>query len=615
MNTYKDALEHKTKTVVCAYVRVSTDSEAQHNSFENQQSYFSSSVSSREGYELFKIYADRGLSGVYWKKRKEFNKMITDAGIDIVTTFNPNTKKDETHYYVNPNRKPKFDEIWIKNTARFARNTFAYDVIELLLEKDVGVRFVTQNLFSKNEFDIAQIKTMMVLDENESRLKSNNVKLGYIEGAKKGHIYTHPSITGYDYDKANNALRKNKDAETVKLIFELYTEQNMGVRKIINELERRGIKSPAGNKRWGNTTIKNILHQEKYMGKNNPLRLDHGTFGHKTWAHRKPEYEVYDTDRIDAIISEETWDKAQALLKERVITLNNQVAGKKVSYSRYAKKLCCEQCGKSYIRNTDYKDVKKTKKYVFFNCATKKKLGKIYCDNPNVLEETLDEKIKAFSYGAINKEIKIRRTTYRWLLAKAADLRLDDIDKSLDEKAELLEEQIERQKAKVEDVFEKMYSMMRVNANNEEDYAYKLFRNKLEAESLELERMEREHQELIKHNEEILEEVFALLDEFKVVRDSDLVVKNRYSENDILAMIDKIYIGKKYDDSSKPDIMFTYVYFKNAHELLKKYEDKYNFTTENFERSKEDKIDSEEEAISRLWDALKMRLGEAYDFS
>lgn len=614
MDLYTEAKEKK-NIVVCAYVRVSTDSEAQYNSYENQQSYFTETISQRDDYELYKIYSDRGLSGVYWKNRKEFNKMLCDAGIDVVTTFNPVTKKDETRYYANPTRKAKFDEIWIKNTARYARNTFAYEVIELLLKKDVGVRFVTQNLFSKNSFDIAQIKTMMVLDENESRLKSEAVKFGYIEGAKKGHIYTHPSITGYDYDKENNTLRKNKDAETVKLIFELYTEQGMGVRKIINELERRGIKSPAGNKRWGNTTIKNILHQEKYMGKNNPLRLDHGSFGNKTWAHRKAEYEVYDTDRIDAIITEETWNKAQELLKERVITLNNQVAGKKVSFSRYAKKLCCEQCGKSYIRNTDYKDVKKTKKYVFFNCATKKKLGKSYCDNPNVLEETLDEKIREFSYGSINKEIKIRRTTYRWLLAKAADMRLDDIDKSFDEKAEILEQQIIKQKAKVEDVFEKMYSMMRVNANNEEDFAYKLFRNKLEAETLELERMEKEHKELVQHNEAIYQEVFALLDEFKAVRDSDLVVKNRYSERDILAMIDKIYIGKKYDDEKKPDIMFTYVYFQKAHELLKKYEDKYNFTTENFERSKEDKLETEEENIKKLWRELEERLEGLYDFS
>ena len=66
----------------------------------------------------------------------------------------------------------------------------------------------------------------------------------------------------------------------------------MGVRRIINELEKRGIKSPNGNPRWGNTTIKNILHQEKYCGLNNPLRLDHGEFGKKTWAHIKIQVKI-----------------------------------------------------------------------------------------------------------------------------------------------------------------------------------------------------------------------------------------------------------------------------------------------------------------------------------
>ena len=63
MDLYTEAKEKK-NIVVCAYVRVSTDSEAQYNSYENQQSYFTETISQRDNYELYKIYSDRGLSGI-----------------------------------------------------------------------------------------------------------------------------------------------------------------------------------------------------------------------------------------------------------------------------------------------------------------------------------------------------------------------------------------------------------------------------------------------------------------------------------------------------------------------------------------------------------------------
>ena len=68
---------------VVAYCRVSTKSDDQQNSYENQKHYFEHYINECESYENIGIYADRGISGTSLK-RPQFNKMLTDAGLEIV---------------------------------------------------------------------------------------------------------------------------------------------------------------------------------------------------------------------------------------------------------------------------------------------------------------------------------------------------------------------------------------------------------------------------------------------------------------------------------------------------------------------------------------------------
>jgi site-specific DNA recombinase len=66
------------KLRVAAYCRVSTDSEEQLNSYRSQIDYFTAVINENPNWMMAGIFADEGLSGVSTKKRKEFNKMITD---------------------------------------------------------------------------------------------------------------------------------------------------------------------------------------------------------------------------------------------------------------------------------------------------------------------------------------------------------------------------------------------------------------------------------------------------------------------------------------------------------------------------------------------------------
>ena len=64
---------------IAVYCRVSTDKEDQAHSFESQQLFFREYIQRQPGWELYRIYADEGLSGTSTQKRTAFLQMLQDA--------------------------------------------------------------------------------------------------------------------------------------------------------------------------------------------------------------------------------------------------------------------------------------------------------------------------------------------------------------------------------------------------------------------------------------------------------------------------------------------------------------------------------------------------------
>lgn len=70
---------------------------------------------------------------------------------------------------------------------------------------------------------------------------------------------------GY-YINENNEVNIDIDkAEAVKLIYDMYID-NISLRKISEELSKRGFMSPSGNAKWSAQAIDNIISNKKYIG-------------------------------------------------------------------------------------------------------------------------------------------------------------------------------------------------------------------------------------------------------------------------------------------------------------------------------------------------------------
>ena len=99
---------------IAAYCRVSTEKEAQIDSLEKQIEFFNE-FTKKNGYELYKLYADEGISGKQIKHRKQFQQMMQDA------------------------KAKKFERVVVKDVSRFARNTV--DLLQSIRElKSYGIQ-------------------------------------------------------------------------------------------------------------------------------------------------------------------------------------------------------------------------------------------------------------------------------------------------------------------------------------------------------------------------------------------------------------------------------------------------------------------------------------------
>ena len=88
LNKIQPAKATAKKIRVCAYARVSTDSNKQEISLDNQVLTYENVIRSNPEYSFAGVYADQGITG-FSEKRPQFQRMHSDARagkIDMIVT-------------------------------------------------------------------------------------------------------------------------------------------------------------------------------------------------------------------------------------------------------------------------------------------------------------------------------------------------------------------------------------------------------------------------------------------------------------------------------------------------------------------------------------------------
>ena len=231
------------KTRLAVYCRVSTSQEDQLESFENQQIHYRDYVASHPTYELVKIYADEGITGTNTRRREEFKAMIADCEAGLI------------------------DMVITKSISRFARNTAdCLQYTRLLRDKGIGVLFEKEDIFTLDGKGELLITIMSSLAQDESRNISENITWGIRARFQQGKMHLNTNrFLGYDKDKDGALVINEAQAEIVRRIFDQFLD-GLSPDIIASRLNHDGIPGVCGIPQWKNSTIKNILRNEKYKG-------------------------------------------------------------------------------------------------------------------------------------------------------------------------------------------------------------------------------------------------------------------------------------------------------------------------------------------------------------
>ena len=334
MDIHNIRLQLRQKTIyeiplrVTFYARVSTDSHEQLNSLSNQITYYEELIHKNAAWIYVPGYIDEGLSGISTKKREHFHRMIDDA------------------------KAGKFDLILTKEISRFARNTL--DSIQYtrdLLNAGVAVFFQNDNIKTIDEDSELRLSIMSSIAQDELRKLSSRVKFGHQQAIKDGVVLGNSRIFGYIKDEGRLVIDES-EAPMVRQLFEMYATGEYSMKQIEKIFWDQGYRNYRGNK-IAHTTMSNMISNPKYKGYyvgNKVKVIDMFTKKQKflpqeEWVMFKDET----GEIVPAIVSEELWDQANAVLRRRSEDVKNR-KGICNSDNLLTGKLYCTCCGTPYYR-------------------------------------------------------------------------------------------------------------------------------------------------------------------------------------------------------------------------------------------------------------------------
>ena len=350
---------------VTYYARVSSESDEQLNSLGNQIQYYEDFIRRNAAWTFVPGYIDEGLSGISTKHRENFNRMVEDAAED------------------------KFDLIITKEISRFARNTLdSIQFTRQLLGYGVGVFFQNDNINTFDEDSELRLSIMSSIAQDELRKLSSRVKFGHQQAIKNNVVLGNSRIFGYRKEDRRLVIDEEQ-APMVQELFELYATDQYSMKQIETLFWEKGYRNLNG-KKIAHTTMSNMISNPKYKGYYVGNKVKVVDMFTKKQKFLPPEEWVMFKDEtgeiVPAIVSEELWEQAYAVLRRRSDDVKNR-QGICNHANLLTGKLYCTCCGTAYYRRESQdRQGNKNSKWV---CSGKIKNGADSCDSFPIYEDEI----------------------------------------------------------------------------------------------------------------------------------------------------------------------------------------------------------------------------------
>ncbi len=354
---------------IAIYIRVSTEDQAKEGySLEVQREYLES-FASREGYEIFKVYCDEGISA-YSTRRGALQQLLKDA-------------KDK-----------KFELVLVYKIDRFSRNL--KDLLNLIDELSsycVGFKSATEPFDSTTSAGKLMFQQLGSFAEFERNRISERVFPGMVKGVQQGNWQgARFSPFGYTYSKEKKLLEIDKrEADIVKLIYTMYFA-GKGTHYICEYLNKKKYQTRTG-KQFYSKFIGDILKNRIYTGKIvwNKKHYDKNqkTKKHYKYIKNDPSKIIIAQGKHKPIIDEQDFEEVQKLLAEKKRTWRPRAKTKEYLLTGL---LTCAKCNHKYNGVSSISNHRTNKKKRWYRCSGPY-ANHIRCTNRSVKAEDIEPEV------------------------------------------------------------------------------------------------------------------------------------------------------------------------------------------------------------------------------
>lgn len=362
------------KLKVASYCRVSSFSDPQEESLENQMIHYTNYIRANPEWQFAGIYSDRGKTGTKIKNRMGFNRMVRDA------------------------MEGKIDIILCKSISRFARNvTDTLNTIRALSSAGVKVVFEKEHLDTSNMQSEFILTLLSAVAQEESRSTSSNITWATTKRFEKGEAIFH-RILGYKKEKGIPWIVVENEAEIVREAFRLFLE-GISTYRIAKIFIEKGYIKATGRKEWTASTVRDMLQNERYIGDvlcQKTYTKDH--LSHETAKNEGERNQFLISSNHEPIVDRKTFDAVQKLVAE---SKSNKKREKRKSYPLTGR-LVCGECGYKLHRYV-------CKEAVTWRCS-RQTISSLFCTMKGVKEEYIMRAIRnAYSQRYENDHVTGRR--------------------------------------------------------------------------------------------------------------------------------------------------------------------------------------------------------------
>lgn len=388
-------MENSIVYLTALYIRLSREDgdKEESDSIGNQRKLLMEYIASKEELVLKDIYIDDGYSGTNFN-RPDFKRLIHDI------------------------EEKEVNCVIVKDLSRFGRD---YIDTGRYLERffpEMGVRFIaiSDGIDSKRQTYDMMLPIKNIFNEQYARDISKKIQATVKIKQHSGEFIG--SFASYGYKKSpvdkNKLVIDEYPASIVKRIFDMYVS-GIGKQRIARILTNEGILCPSAYKQlngqqyknsnyrensyWTYSTINSILHKEIYIG-NMVQGTKHQTMRGKQNRVAKEDWIIV-SQTHEPIIDQETWNRAQSLLKRRTRQLD-LVSNQNI----FAGFIRCGDCDAAMAK-VSWSRADGTKSDSFY-CGTYKRYGNKYCTPHtlplNILEQIVLDDLKKIIHSISDLE-------------------------------------------------------------------------------------------------------------------------------------------------------------------------------------------------------------------